>query len=73
MSGLWAVTSEAWQPASMSAQLPTCSAAVETGPMGLGTLEPSLELGPQAGGRWGMRQARTWALPYGIVGEGGQK
>lgn len=40
--------------------------------MGLNMLEPSLELGPQASGRWEMRQARTWALPYGI-GEEGQK
>lgn len=52
------MTSKDWHPASMSAQLPTCSAAMETGHRG-----PSLELGHQAGRLWGMGQARTWALP----------
>lgn len=36
VSGLWAVTSEARQPARMSAQLSTCSVAVETGHLGAG-------------------------------------
>lgn len=55
VSRLWVATSEDWQPASTSAPLPTCSAAVETGHHGAG---PSGTL-PGTGAPGGSRGKET--------------
>lgn len=58
------MTSGGWQMVGVSAQLPTCSVAVEMGYHGVQRSGDHPGWGPQVGIQWGTGQARTWVLSH---------